>query len=239
MQLEPVAQVAFPDHLCNPTTETATRLRAPPCATGAAPRKRPKSPSSPLSAPKGAHYFSLDAGGVLLDRAVYGYAAALRLLGPVASQTVFIDRDASGLDRSAEMRLAHETGGRSVLTLSFDRLGSNRLDVATEAGYGSLMPSLGAEALQWKPHKGGFTPGASGGFKDRLKARPVMRRINRHLQQHRWRFLSYGASLYAPILQEFHDTFEKGGRDSEIAPLALSREIAALTDEARRQELWV
>ena len=192
--------------------------------------------SFPLNAVEGSHYLNPETGGVLLDRAVYGYGPALRFLGPVASQDVFVSRDATGLDRSADLRLQHESGAASVLTLSFDQLGANRLDLATTEGFASLIPSLGAEALHWKPHFVASPPGpAKGGVKGRLKAMPLMRRLSRHAQQQKWAFHSYGASIYAPMLAEFRDALAKGRAESGLVPLSLSRDIAALTDDARRR----
>lgn len=189
--------------------------------------------SFPFDPPAGSHYLEPASGGVLLDRAVYGYAAAIRLLGPVSRQEAHVTRDAAGLDRSAELRLEHDEGGTSVITLSFDRLGPNRLDVAMGGALASLEPSLGAEALSWKSGGGTGAGGSGTGLKSRLKAMPLLRRLARHRQRQAFTFLGYGASLYAPLLGEFRDTVARGASESALAPLQLSRDIAALTEKAR------
>ena len=200
--------------------------------------------SYPLVVAEGAHFLDPGRGGVLLDRAVYGYAAAISLLGPVQRQDVFVGRDARGLDRSAEIRLHHETGATALLTLSFDHLGANRLDLATAQGLACLGPSsLAAETLRWEP----FWPPEAGAGQDadrdkggtgrlqRLKARPALRRIKQRLQAMKGTFIPYGASPYGPVLEEFHRVVARGAGQSDLVPLQMSQQIAALTAEARRR----
>jgi predicted dehydrogenase len=193
--------------------------------------------SYPLLAAGDAHFLDPARGGVLLDRAVYGYAAAISLLGPVQRQDVFVGRDATGLDRSAEMRLLHESGATALLTLSFDHLGANRLDLATAQGLACLGPSsLAAEVLRWEP----FSPPGAGANQGKgrlqgLKTRPALRRIKQRLQAMKGEFLPYGASPYGPVLEEFQRVVASGAGQSELVPLRMSGQIAALTAEARRR----
>lgn len=194
--------------------------------------------SYPLNARKGSHYFDQETGGVLLDRSVYGYAVAVDLLGPVVEQSVFLTRNTDGLDVSAEVLLKHETGARSLITLAFDRLGPNTLHVSTEHGLFSLgHGSLAAESLAHKPYPqlarlvdGPISPG----LKDRLKSLSILRTLREHLPARRQVF-SYGASSYAPILQEFLTALDQGRTQSAIVPHSLSQEVSQLTATARLQ----
>jgi len=193
--------------------------------------------SYPLAAPADSHFLDPETGGVLLDRAVYGYAAARQFLGPILSQDVFVARDARGLDRRADIRLTHAGGGTALLALSFDYLGANRLDLATTEGMASLSPSLGAEALSWKSFSGPSPAPepAPSGLKARLKAQPFLRRLSRQKQQLGFEFHSYGASLYAPVLQEFYTSWAAGQAENPRLSFALSEEIAALVEAARQE----
>ncbi len=195
--------------------------------------------SYPLHAAEGSHLLDPGQGGVLLDRAVYGYGAALSLLGPVRAQQAFVSRDSTGLDRSAELRLEHVSGARSVLTLSFDHLGGNRLEVASRQGLARLgPPSLAAEMLCWEafhaPASRGIG-GGSGGLKAKLKASPLLRKLNWKRAQARGQFLDAGASPYTPLLKEFTQVAASGLQESALVPLAMSAQIAALVGEARLQ----
>jgi|LNFM01.1.fsa_nt_gb predicted dehydrogenase len=193
--------------------------------------------SYPIRGVAGSHYLDPATGGVLLDRAVYGYGAALRLLGPVRGQQAFISRDSSGLDRGAEIRLDHDSGARSVLTLSFDILGGNRLEVASSQGLARLgPPSLAAEILSWEPfHDPAPGGGGGGGLKAKLKTLPLLRKLNWKRMQARGQFLDAGAPPYAALLQEFDKVVANGAGESAMVPLAMSAEIAGLVAEARLQ----
>jgi predicted dehydrogenase len=192
--------------------------------------------SYPLHVAEGSHYLDPQTGGVLLDRAVYGYGAALHLLGPVRAQQAFVTRDATGLDRSAELRLEHDSGARSVLTLSFDHLGGNRLEVASAQGLARLgPPSLAAEMLSWDAFHPPAPGGGGGGLKAKLKASPLLRKLNWKRGQARGQFLDAGASPYTPLLQEFAQVVATGAGESAVVPLVMSAQISALTQEARSQ----
>lgn len=189
--------------------------------------------SFPLSSGAPAHILDAALGGVLLDRAVYGYAAALHFLGDIEEQNVFVQRDRNGIDRSAEIFIEHSSG-RSILTLSFDHLGSNRIDIATGAGLGCLgAPSLGAERTVWQAchrERSGATPGRRVEW---LKSRSSLRRVNQWLGLQRYRFHSFGPSPYAPLLAEFQKVVERGASQSPLIPLSMSRTIASLVEQAR------
>lgn len=193
--------------------------------------------SYPLEAAEGSHFLDPETGGVLLDRAVYGLAAALHFNGPVHGMDAFVTRDAQGLDRAAELRLSHVGGGASVVTLSFDVMGGNALEVATTAGVARLgPPSLAAESFAWHGYAGGGdgTP-ASGGLKQKLKASPGLRRLKARTAAARVPFHGYGASQYAPVLEEFAAVIARGSGESALVALSMSAEIARLVTEARMQ----
>lgn len=192
--------------------------------------------SYPLEAAEGSHFLDPDTGGVLLDRAVYGLAAALHYNGPVARQEAFVTRDMRGLDRAAELRLTHDSGGVSLVTLSFDVMGGNALEIATPTGVARLgPPSLASESLAWQGFGAGGTP-AKGGLKQKLKASPALRRLKGGLTALRVPFHGFGASQYAPVLDEFRTVVGRGAQESALVPLALSERIAALVAEARAED---
>lgn len=194
--------------------------------------------SYPVAALPGDHVLDPQYGGVLLDRAVYGYAAAIFLLGEVASQTVWVTRNEVGVDTSAEMRLQHADGAKSIITLSFERLGPNHLFVSDATAMFELGPtSVVAETLKRferpTPFKGNLET-EKPGIKSKLKAAPLLRYIKARLPE-KSRFLSFGASPYLPILQDFLATIEEGRLESETVPHMFSEQIASLTEHATHQ----
>lgn len=192
--------------------------------------------SHPVDARAGSHHFDPLTGGVLLDRAVYGYAAAISLLGTVASQSVSVMRNDAGLDTSAVIILEHAEGAHSVITLSMDRQGPNFLHVYNELGLMSLGPnSLTAESFQQSRQSTPRTRPDDAiypGIKEKLKSTPALRAL-KTLMPSRAQFLSFGASPYRPILLEFLSSIEQGKTQSAIVPHRLSGEIADLVSAAR------
>lgn len=193
--------------------------------------------SYPADLPLTSHVLQPDTGGVLIDRSVYGYAAAISLFGDVTGQSVWVTRNDAGLDTDAELRLEHAEGARSIISLSLNRIGPNLLSVSNDAELLVLGPtSLAAETIRRHPRPaigGAQGAGPKSGLKARLKAAPALRAIKARLPA-KSQFFSYGASSYAPILQEFVSAVEQGRTESEIVPHRLSTEIAALTETARQ-----
>ena len=191
--------------------------------------------SYPVGPDAPAHLLDPAHGGVLLDRAVYGYAAAIDLLGPIKEQRVNVTRDGNGLDRSAELNLFHAEGGRSIVTVSFDLLGPNTMDVATDAGLACLgPPSLAAERMLWQPYVAGAVGSADKrGLLARLKTRPFLRNAKAWKDRQRGTVCNYGASPYSNILAHFADVAAKGTGSSDIVPASLSRDIAFWVADAR------
>ncbi len=192
--------------------------------------------SYPVNARDGSHYLDGKTGGVLLDRGVYGYAIAIALMGEVLSQSVTLTRNEAGVDTSAELHLTHAEGARSLITLSFDRVGPNFLHASSPEGLITLGPtSLAAETLLRKPQPGPAKARLDSprtGLKASLKSRPFFRALKSRLAR-RGRFLGYGASAYQPILREFLNAIERRKPESGIVPHALSERIAVLVADAR------
>ncbi len=194
--------------------------------------------SYPFSAPPNNHLLDPKNGGVLIDRSVYGYAASIFLLGKVIKQTAWVTHNAAGLDTSAELWLQHAEGARSLISLSFERLGPNRLSISNAANLIELGPSsVAAETVRRVTCP---TPGnekyeiRKPGFRSRLKASSLIRHIRAQLPNNA-KFLSFGVSPYVPILQDFLATVDKNRLESETVPHVLSEHIASLTEEARQQ----
>ena len=174
-------------------------------------------------------------GGVLLDRAVYGVAAAHDLLGPVADQNVTLRRTAQGIETDAILVLTHENGAQSVISLSFDAVGSNALDLAcTRANLRLGPPSLAAEALQVTPYRSAPPPTSAPSLASRLKQRPGLRRIKRTLTQIRGQSYPWGAFPYQPMLAHFADVVRQGAKTSTVITPDLMRAVADIVDQARR-----
>ncbi len=191
--------------------------------------------SYPIGSDAPAHLLDPEYGGVLLDRAVYGYAAAIDLFGPVVSQRVNVARDKTGLDRNAELQLFHADGKRSLITISFDLYGSNRLDVAMDAGLLTLgPPALAAERTHYQPYFAnaqGST--AKHGLMQRLKSRPELRSLKLRWDLQRGERYSYRKSPYIHILEHFTDLVAHGRKFSPMIPPTLSRDIAFWVSDAK------
>lgn len=177
-------------------------------------------------------------GGVLIDRAVYGYAASITLLGEVVQQSVWITRDSDGLETKAEMVLEHAEGARSIISLSIDSIGSNLLEVSNASELIVLGPnSLAAETLRRIPCPDPArmsTIAEKPGLKSRLKAVPALRAMKARLPA-KSQFFGYGKSSYAPILQEFVSTVRNNLVESDVVPHRLSKQVSHLLEDARKQ----
>lgn len=190
----------------------------------------PEPPSSRLFEPDGA--------GVLLDRAVYVVALALRVMGPVVEVSAQVDRDAAGLDRHAALTLRHEGGGVSQLGASFVALTSNSAHLAGTAGSLALEePLLGSEsviarAAKIAPETG--AAGGKGGLMQALKRSEALRRLKAALPAGRRERLSYGADPHLLQVQHFIDLMREGRAESDVAPLSLSIEALRVIGEAGR-----
>ena len=192
--------------------------------------------SYPVSVSGQSHILDPVTGGVLVDRSVYGYAAAISLLGDVTRQSVWVTRNETGLETDAELRLEHADGARSLITLSIEKVGPNLLQISNNSGLTTLGPtSLAAETLGHVAPPDTSRPSGPQGkptLKSRLKTSPRLRALKARLPA-RNQFMSYGESSYAPILEEFISVLEQGLLESEVVPHRLSEQIALLTEDAR------
>lgn len=178
-------------------------------------------------------------GGVLLDRAVYGLAAALDLLGPVASVEAVVTRDDAGCDVAAALLLRHEGGATAQVSVSMVSAGPNSLELGFAGGHVRLTPSLAGEALhvtRLDPPTERRLSAAAGeeGLKARLKRSPSLRRL-RTMATGGTEFLAFGAGPYAPVADHFLDLLATGQTASGLVPLSLSGQVADLLDDLRRR----
>lgn len=172
-------------------------------------------------------------GGVLRDRAVYGLAAAIDLLGPVAEARAEISRDAAGCDTAAALMLRHAGGATAQVSVSMVSGGPNTLELGFARGHARLAPSLGAERLEIAT----LTPPAArqlagGGLKARIKQSPVLRRL-KGMRPAGGEFHPYGSSLYAPVVAHFLDLVAARRPESDLVPLTLSTQVADLLERLR------
>jgi predicted dehydrogenase len=165
-------------------------------------------------------------GGVLFDRAGYGLAQAISLLGPPEEMTVLSGPGA----RRVLLALCHGSGATSQITVAADALLANRVTLSGSLGAAGLHPpALGHESL-WQT---GFAPqpilapAGQPGLKARLRALPVLRRLKGLLAGGQGRWLPWGADPYLPMLDHVADCLARGQRGSERVPLSLSLAVHA------------
>lgn len=180
-------------------------------------------------------------GGVLLDRACYGLSLAIALFGPVETVAVATRRDGRGVDVAAALQLTHASGALSQIMLSIEADAGNVATVACSGGILRLAaPTLGGEVLEVcaRHPLGGGDPLATIRPTDRLKAslrrNPLVRALRDRLTGPRRRRFAWGADMYAPMLAHFAALVREGATASDLAPPALSIEVARLTAAARR-----
>ena len=198
--------------------------------------------SLPVSAGQMPGLFATRGGGVLRDRAVYGLAMALDLLGPVAQTRS--DMRSAGVETSAALQLTHEGGAVSQISVSFDAVGRNDLSLSLEQAALRLGPGLAAEHLAVSQYGASDAaraqmPAPSAGLKQRLKQQPLLRRLKAKRAAAPGQFHSYGASPYSPILQELTRALQGGGQEAACVPWALSRAVAQLVGEIAPVEAQV
>lgn len=190
----------------------------------------PEPPSSRLFEPGGA--------GVLLDRAVYVVALALRMMGPVSEVAAEVERDAAGLDRHAALTMRHEGGGVSQLGASFTALMSNSAFLSGSQGSLKLEePLLGSERVVARVAKPGVASAAAaapGGLRQALKRSETLRMLKAALPAGKQERLGYGADPHRLQVEHFINLMRRGLVESDVAPLSLSIEALRVIEEARR-----
>jgi len=170
-------------------------------------------------------------GGLLFDRAGYGVAMALRLLGPVAE----VSAAQAGGGETVTLALRHEGGGLSRIAVSAGALLSDRLVLGCSHGAAELgPPSLGAERLRLtraEPVEPG--PPAASGLRRHLRQSPALRRLRATLAGPRPRHLPYGASPYAPMLNAVEAALAEGAAGRPEVPAGFSVQVAGVLERAR------
>lgn len=199
-------------------------------------------PVSPAAMP---NLFDAETGGVLLDRAVYGLAHAVDLLGDCTGITAAITRDAAGVDTRAALQLTHAGGATAQITVSLTSAGPAAMEIGLEQGHIRLgPPAIGAEALTvsaqplWDGPRADplIAPGRAAALKDALKAQPALRRLKRRLSRRGETFHGFGASGYGPVAAHFADLVRGGRSDSDLVPGALSETVAGLVQTAHQTD---
>lgn len=193
--------------------------------------------SVPVNGSQMPKLFLQDTGGVLLDRAVYGLASAIDLLGPVETFWSEVTRDVDGVDTDAALLMRHQGGKQSLITLSFDFQGPNRLDLACAEGTLSLGPtSLMPEVLSATAARPALPgdPFRRNNLKDRLKQSQALRAIKRFWNGQSAQTFGFGAYPYGHMLQHFVDLVRAGEQQSEIVTPVMSCRIAEIVAEVRR-----
>ena len=182
---------------------------------------------------------SAAAGGVLLDRAVYLAALALRAMGPVAKVAAELDVGADGVERTASLTLLHANGAQSQLAASFVAEMSNTAVLTGTSGSITLKkPLLGSERLAFRKleaRQGGENRGHASPLRQWFRQAPALRRLKRVLDD-RSEHLAYGSDPYMPQLDHFVSLLRSGERESPIMPLRLSLDALRVLDQARRAE---
>lgn len=172
--------------------------------------------------------------GVLLDRAVYGFAYALDLFGPVAVLNATVRRDDTGLDLAAQVLLEHENGHTSTITVALDQAGPNTLSLSAAETSWTMSPSLAGERVTQKafPRFDGPKPDwVSEGRAARLKQSGLLRRLKSWASASAGDFRPYGANPYHPVLAAFRAEFETPSPQSRQARAELSRSVSLLLEE--------
>ena len=180
-------------------------------------------------------------GGVLLDRAVYPISLAITLLGPVEHVDAAIANNTDGVDVDAELQLFHTSGARSQLAVSFSSLLSNSAVVSGPGGAVTLeSPLLGSERITIRHAKNDRPASNLRGhptkqtLREKLKAIPILRRLQGRLLDGQREYHCYGANLYHPLLKHVVSLVQSGKNNSDVACLDLSLAVAKVIDLARK-----
>ncbi len=179
--------------------------------------------------------------GVLLDRAVYPAALALKLFGSVDQVSGQVKRAEDGVDTLASLQLQHSNGCLTQLAVSVTGLLQNRAVLSLAQGSISLEPPvIGAETLkicrayiETKPAPADMSA-LQPNLKERLRQSGLLRRINSWRQSGRCEYHSYGANQYLPVLKYFCGLYRSGKLASDIMPLDLSVEILKVIEQAKK-----
>jgi predicted dehydrogenase len=180
-------------------------------------------------------------GGVLLDRAVYGIAFALGILGTVETVDALVCRTTDGVDVEASLLLSHRSGGHSQLSVSFTSLMSNSAAVACAQGLIGLdPPTIGAESIFYQ--HGGVVQsnrfadkpgGIAQGARAFLRRQPLLRRIRASTFRRNFEFHSFGSDPYAQQLKHFVGLIRERRTESDVVAMDLSMSTMQVVENAR------
>ena len=139
-------------------------------------------------------------GGVLLDRAAYPISRAIKIMGLVEHVDAAIIRGADDVDIEASWQLIYASGGDSQIAASLATLLSNDAVISGTGGSVTIeAPLLGAELITIRQIES-TPPARTAGvlsprqhLKDKLRAIPALRRLNRQLADGRREHLNYGS----------------------------------------------
>lgn len=180
-------------------------------------------PSDPADRPAEAD------GGLAFNRAGYGVMLACAALGPPDGVEV------TGTDPlSIAMRHA---GGLSEVAVSARALLANAATLGCEGGLAALEPPvIGAERLSVR--RTGVVrmapAGGAQGLRQRLRARPALRRLAALRAGPRVRHMGYGAGLYDPMLSHVAARIAGGHLASDVVTHDLSLHCARVLAQVPR-----
>ncbi len=190
---------------------------------------------SPVARPSAPGLFDPADGGALRDRAGYGIAAALWLLGPVAGLSAALRVEGS-LDLAAALQLDHANGATSQIAVALDAGLDNALALGLTRGLLRLpAPAILAEALEALPLAEAGAPDGGGRLKAMLKSSALLRRLNRLRGAPRRTAHPFGPDPYLPALAAFAAMVRAGAAESPVVPHALTRETLRLIAAARAE----
>lgn len=195
----------------------------------------------PVSRDASPQLFSRRGGGVLLDRAVYLIALAVKLFGPAEMVDAKLDVTDEGVDHRAALQLSHTGGGQSQISASFTSLLSNIAVVACSKGIIQLNePLIGSESILQRHAateqlRVQFLSQSNSRqiLTRKLRENPLLRRLRRMLPNSHCEHYSYGASPYLAQMEHFLTLLKGRARESDVVPLDLSLEIQRIIDWSR------
>ncbi len=152
--------------------------------------------AQPVRRERGAARFDpAQGGGVLLDRAIYGVALSIRLLGRPEAVSGVIHRGSSGVDELASILLGYPDGAAATIVASFGHEGRNVARLAgtagtIEVGRPFVRATTVTETRAAVPSEPATTPTPD--WRVRLGQRPVVAAARSRVADLRWRRRAQG-----------------------------------------------
>lgn len=187
-------------------------------------------PISELSYPQ---LFANQGGGVILDRAIYLIAIALKELGEIEQIDCHVMRNENGIDTMCQIQALHKSGALSTHCASFDALLSNEITLSFEKGTASIKaPALSGEIItvshvkiDKQAKQDALQQASKDSFIAPLKNISFLRKIKHYLQSLKFNQISYGKNQYYHQIKHFCDVYKSGNKESELIPLSLSKQV--------------